>query len=418
MAQNNPLKQISIDQLTPGMFIVVVDVPWYRTPFLSHKRMIEDLATIQAMKECGIRTVTIDISKGTNLRADANSKRPDKAGTDSRGAMVTETAISPPQLKADSVQTLYTEAHEAVERIFTDLEQGLPPSPAATKAVVSGVLMLISDDHASVLTHLALHKLKQFDVSLAAHALDTCILSLIIGIESELDDAMQAHLGMGALLHDAGYARLPRNLVRRRASCSEQERVLLQQHPALGTALLTKTGGIDEAVIRIVAEHHERGDGSGFPTGQKHDGISKLATIVGIVDWYDGMVSRRGGRAAMMPYDAVRRLFLAGQQGRFEVSLVELVIRSIGVYPIGSLVLLNTGEHAVVTGINPGQRLKPLIKIIGGPKGESYVTPLLIDLAAQTMDREARSVLRGLDPVQEHVNIAMYLDEKTSPEAA
>jgi HD-GYP domain-containing protein (c-di-GMP phosphodiesterase class II) len=417
MAPKTPLKQISIDQLTPGMFIVEVDVPWYRTPFFSHKRLVEDVASIRAMKECGIRTVTIDISKGTDLRADAHSKGPVKAGTDTRGAMVTGTPTSPTHLKAQTVQTLYAEAHEAVERIFTDLEQGAPPSPAATKAVVSGVLTLINDDRASVLTHFALTKLKQFDVSLAAHALDTCILSLIIGMESELDEAMQAHLGMGALLHDAGYTQLPRNLVRKRAACSEQERLVLQQHPALGTALLTKTGGLDEAVIRIVAEHHERGDGSGFPTGQKCAGISKLAAIVGIVDCYDGMVSRRGGRAAMMPYDAVRRLFLAGNDGRFEISLVENVIRSIGVYPIGSLVLLNTGEHAVVTGINLGHRLKPLIKIIGGSKGESYPTPLLIDLAAQTTDREARSVLRGLDPIQERVNIAMYLDE-TQPEAA
>jgi HD-GYP domain-containing protein (c-di-GMP phosphodiesterase class II) len=301
--------------------------------------------------------------------------------------------------------------------MFTSLEQGNPPSPSLTETVVSGVLMQIINDRSAVMTHLALQKLKQFDCSLAAHALDTCILSLIVAVESELDDATQAQLGTGALLHDAGYARLPHNLVRRREVCTEQERLLLQQHPALGAALLTKTAGIDEAVTRIVAEHHERVDGSGFPAGQRQDSISRLATIVGIVDWYDGMVSRRGGRAAMLPVDAVRRLFIAGQQGQFEQSVVEVVIRSIGVYPIGSLVLLNTGEHAIVARVNPGQRLKPLVKIIRGPRSEMYPTPLLIDLAAQTSDQDPRSVLRGLDPVKESINIAMYLDE-TPAEAA
>jgi HD-GYP domain-containing protein (c-di-GMP phosphodiesterase class II) len=282
---------------------------------------------------------------------------------------------------------------------------------------VSKVLTQLINDRTSLMTRLAIQKIKQFDRSLGAHALDTCILSLVIAVESGLDDVMQAHLGAGALLHDAGYVRLPGNLVRRRDDCSEEERVLLQQHPTLGIALLAEEPGIHEEVKRIVAEHHEHVDGSGFPAGHKHDAISQLAKIVGIVDWYDGMVSRRGGRPAMLPHDAIRQLFLAGERGQFEKSLVEVVIRSFGVYPVGSLVRLNTGEQAIVVGVNPGQRLKPLVKITGGPNGESYTNPVQVDLAAQTQDRKVRTVLRVLDPLQERVNIVMYLDE-ASPQAA
>jgi HD-GYP domain-containing protein (c-di-GMP phosphodiesterase class II) len=417
MTVNGPRKDISIDQLTPGMFIVGVDVPWYRSPFLSHTRLIEDAETIQTMRQHGIRTVTIDISKGADVRTDTKEEPPAKIETDSRRAITAETPTCPTQPDTGSAHTLYRDAHETVERIFAHLEQGVAPSPSATKAVVSTVLMRIIDDRAAVMTNLALQKLKQFDGSLATHALDTCILSLVVAVEIGLDETAQTQLGTGALLHDAGYARLPRNLVRKRQTCTDNERLLLQQHPALGTALLTETAGFDTAVTRIVAEHHEREDGSGFPSGLKHDGISTLAMIVGIVDWYDGMVSRRGGRAAMLPSTAIQRLFVAGQRGQFKNTLTESVIRSLGIYPIGSLLLLNTGEQAVVVGINPGQRLKPLVKIIAGPRGESYVTPLLTDLAAQTPDRQSRSILRGLDPVQERVNIALYLDDITSEAA-
>jgi len=417
MTVNGPRKDISIDQLTPGMFIVGVDVPWYRSPLLSHTRLIENVETIQTMRQHGIRTVTIDVSKGADVRTDAKKARPAQAKTESHEIIATETPTPPTQPDIGSVHTLYSDAHETVERIFAQLEQGVAPSPTVTKAVVSSVLMRIIDDRAAVMTHLALQKLKQFDGSLATHALDTCILSLVVAVEIGLDETAQAQLGTGALLHDAGYARLPRNLVRKRQTCADNERLLLQQHPALGTALLTDTAGFDAAVIRIVAEHHEREDGSGFPSGLKHDGISTLALMVGIVDWYDGMVSRRGGRTAMLPSTAVQRLFVAGQQGQFKNTLAESVIRSIGIYPIGSLVLLNTGEHAVVVGINPEQRLKPLVKIIAGPRGESYVAPMPTDLAAQTPDRESRSILRGLDPVQEHVNVALYLDDISSEAA-
>jgi hypothetical protein len=92
-------------------------------------------------------------------------------------------------------------------------------------------------------------------------------------------------------------------------------------------------------------------------------------------------------------------------------------VRSIGVYPLGSLVRLNTGEIAIVVGINPEQRLKPLVKVISGPQGKSYVTPLRIDLALPTQNQKTRSVLEVLDPATERVNIAMYLDEPSAQAA-
>jgi HD-GYP domain-containing protein (c-di-GMP phosphodiesterase class II) len=420
MATKDSLKQIAVDQLIPGMFIIDMDVPWYRTPFLSHKRLIKDLATIQTMKQCGIRKVTIDTNKGKDVQPDAVRDKSVGDAAVHYGVGSGETSVgmtAPVQVQTDSAQTLYAEAQVAVERIFDDLDQGLPPPPATTKAIVSKVLERIVNDRTAVMTQLAVQKIKQFDRSLAANALDTCVLSLVVAVECGLDETMQVHLGAGALLHDAGYVRLPRNLVRRRDECSEQELALLQQHPKLGITLLSEGPGIDEEVKRIVAEHHERGDGSGYPGGLKSEAISQLAKIVGIVDWYDGMVSRRGGRPAMLPHDAVRQLFLAGERGQFEKSLIEIVIRSVGVYPVGSLVRLNTGEQAVVVGVNPAQRLKPLVKITGGPQGESYANPLQVDLAEQTQDRGVRTVLRVLDPAQERVNIAMYFDE-APPQAA
>lgn len=416
MAAPNVLKRISISQLIPGMFIVEMDVPWYRTPFLTHKRLIEDRQTIQTMMDCGIQMVTIDVSKGHDIPAAASSNQP-PTRTPAAHKEAMETPASPVQSQAESTQVLYADAHEAMERIFADLDRQLPPTPAAATAVVAGVLTQIVNDRTALMAHLAFQKLKSFDTSLAAHSLDTCILSLIVASESGLDVSRQVQLGLGALLHDVGYARLPRNLVRKRDECSDQERLLLHQHPALGVATLADIQGLDDEVRRVVAEHHERGDGSGYPSLRTQDAISQLAKIVGIVDWYDGMISRRGGRPAMLPHDAIRRLFLAGEKHHFDKSLIEIVIRSLGVYPTGSLLRLNTGEQAVVVAVNPHHRLKPRVKIIGGPRGESYASPLCIDLSAQSEDREPRAVTGVLDPAHDRVNLAMYLDD-THPEAA
>ncbi len=408
-------KRIAIEQLIPGMFIIEMDVPWYRTPFLSHRRLIKNQQTIQLMKQHGIRMVTIDTSKGFDLQSEPSTNAQHATNPDIPAPPVQKAERTREATPDDhSVTVIYAQAQEEVERIFEDLERGIPPTPEATKAIVSNVLEQVLSDRAAMAAQVAIHKIKQFDRSLTTHALDTCILSLVVAIESGLDQPTQEQVGMGALLHDTGYVRLPRNLVRKREECSGQDKTLLEQHCKLGVALLSEHPGMHEDVLRIVREHHERADGSGFPAGLGNDQISRLAQIVGIVDLYDGMVSRRGARPSMIPHDAVRQLFLAGEQGQFEKSLVELMIRSIGVYPVGSLVRLNTGEQAVVVGVNPQQRLKPLVKITTDPQGGSYTTPIDVDLATPSADRTVRTVLRVLDPAQERVNMGIHLDQALS----
>jgi len=413
-------KRISIEQLKPGMFIVEMDLPWYRSPFLFHKRLIHDVATIAAMKQHGVQYVTIDTAKGIDVHQSGISPAVEPAHSVESGASASpalETALNsnaPPSNDGGAraiAASVYTEAQEAVERIFADLERGVPPTPAATKVVVEGILHQVLNSRSELLLHSTLLNIKQFDRSLGAHALDSAILSLVVAVESGVEPALYEHLGKGALLHDVGYVRLPRNLVRKRDECSDSERRLLEQHPQLGIAVLGEQSGFHQEVCRIVMEHHERCDGSGYPRQMKHPDIAPLAQIVGIVDFYDKMVSRRGGRPAMIPHDAVRQLFLVGERGQYPKPLVEAVIRSIGVYPVGSLVRLNTGEQAVVVGVNPEHRLKPQVKITGGPHGESYPNPEQVDLSIPSQGRVTRTVLRVLDPTQERVNIAMYLGD-------
>lgn len=417
-------KQISIEQLIPGMFVVEMDLPWYRTPFLFHKRLIRDVETIGVMKQHGVQQVTIDTTKGLDVQAPAHTPpvtSETSAGVLDAGHPGNKVLEKPGPVPMDGgesqIAAVYGEAQEAVERIFADLERGVPPTPAATKVIVGGVINQVLHDRSALLLHSTFLKVKQFDRSLGAHALDTAILSLVVAVESGVDPSLYEHLGIGALLHDVGYVRLPRNLVRKRDECNESEQRLLEQHAQLGVTVLGEQSGFHQEVCRVVMEHHERCDGSGYPRKMKAVDVSPLAQIVGIVDLYDKMVSRRGGRPAMIPHDAVRQLFLVGERGQYPKPLVEAVIRSIGVYPVGSLVRLNTGEQAVVVGVNPEQRLKPQVKITGGPHGESYPNPEQVDLSLPSQDKVSRTVLRVLDPVQERVNIAMYLGDVTDQAA-
>ena len=314
------------------------------------------------------------------------------------------------QIHAAAAQATYTEAACSMERMFEELEAGIVPRPDTLRMVVTNVLSRVLDDGAAMLSLLSLQKMKRFDRTLASHALDVCTLSLIVGNAYGVAEGEMEALGAGALLHDIGYIRLPRNLYRRSHDLTEQERTIMQQHPALGLAILREAKEDRETVVRIVVEHHECNNGSGFPHKLQGASLSVLAQLVGLVDVYDGMVSRRGGHPAMLPHDAIRQMFRLGDTGQCAKDLIQAMISSLGVYPIGSLVLLNTAEQAVVVGMNQTQRLKPVVKVITGPQGGTYLTPIRVDLGAQALGASARTITKVLDPLHERVNVAMFLD--------
>lgn len=537
-------KTITIDQLKPGMFVIGMDQPWYRTPFLFHKRLVRHQQDIDLLRQHGIKEVTIDPSKGHDLDADSPEKipQPDRAehdrdsqpsGTEGQAdAHATATAeghssgkasqtdcpdrpvktdkdlpapgtqkggrapkdqgqtadhaatwrqdspedarpsdraerettpfppnarvetadqatsansgpakgapqshdaenlatplqappaeeSAPPSAReqAEAAKAAYTEATCSMKRLFEELEAGIVPQPEALRKVVWSVMERVLDDTNSMLSLLYLQKMQRFDRTLASHALDVCTLALIVAQAYGVPKEEMEALGAGALLHDIGYIRLPRNLYRKNHELTAQENAVMQQHPALGLAILREAHEDREAVRRIVGEHQECGDGSGFPNKIKQDALSGLAQLVGLVDVYDGMISRRSGRPAMLPHDAIRQLFQLGDRGQFPKDLIEAAIRSLGVYPIGSLVSLNTGEQAVVVAVNPAQRLKPIVKVITGPQGGSYLTPIRVDLAVHGTDASMRSIAKVLDPLHERVNVALFLDG-IEPEAA
>jgi putative nucleotidyltransferase with HDIG domain len=436
------VKTITIDQLKPGMFIVGMDQPWYRTPFLLHKRLIRHWNDIDLLRQHGIKEVKIDPSQGLDVEPVQSEDAPtahtqetvaapqpshpvkptspektpqthDHEEIGTAQSPVTQKDAPPPsnaREQAVAAQETYREATSTMERMFEELETGHVPRPDTVRNVVTNVLSRVLDNGASMLSLLSLEKMKRFDRTLASHALDVCTLSLIVAHDYGVAAKDLEALGAGALLHDIGYVRLPRNLYRRSRDLTELECRMMQQHPTLGLAILREAQEDRDAVVRIVMEHHECGNGSGFPHKLQGDSLSVLAQLVSLVDVYDGLVSRRGGHPAMLPHDAIRQLFRLGDAGQYAKDLIQVMIGSLGVYPISSLVLMNTGEQAVVVGMNDNQRLKPVVKMIIGPKGESYLPPIRVDLGSQAAGTTVRSITKVLDPLHERVDVAMFLD--------
>jgi HD-GYP domain-containing protein (c-di-GMP phosphodiesterase class II) len=201
------------------------------------------------------------------------------------------------------------------------------------------------------------------DDYLYGHALATSVWALSFGRHLGLDKETLTLLGTGAMLLDIGKIRIPPKVLRKPGALDPPEWKLMQMHAAYGARLLRAAPGIDPRILSMVESHHERQDGSGYPSGLKGDQIPLIARIAGIVDSYDAMITNRSHARAKSAYDAVRELTVLSGKG-FQAELVELFVQAVGVFPTGTLVELNTGEVGVVIAQNRFRRLRPEVMVI------------------------------------------------------
>jgi len=303
------------------------------------------------------------------------------------------------------------EAIAAIERVFDGIKTGSTLDCPALRSTVPSLVERLLDHHASMTTLILLNQMRQADGDLFEHAVNAAVLALVVGKEQGLDAAALEHLGLGAILHDVGQMRLPHNLLRKSGAYTVREEKLMRLHPELGAMIASQAQQLDEACLRIVIEHHELLDGSGYPNKLAGNQISPLSQIVGLVDRYDALTSGRGGRPALFPAQAMRELYQLGLSHRYDRDLVERMIHCLGVYPIGSLVELNTGERGIVIAQHRSERLKPTIKLIWEARGQPYPMPWIVDLAAGSFQGPERSILCVLDPAEEQVNMAACIED-------
>jgi HD-GYP domain-containing protein (c-di-GMP phosphodiesterase class II) len=423
-------KRISIDDLVVGMYIVGLDQPWLQSPFLFHRRRIRRHEEIARLKAYGIRQVTIDLSRGVDL-VETVEMPPQPA----QALLPASPALSPfslresqgeeafpkggdilsqPQVSPLSdlalVRAVYTEAMTAVQSIFEGAKTGAPLNSGAAQEVVHSLLETMLSHHETLVS---LIHMRQFEANLYAHSINTCVFALMLGTMQDLDKAVLTSLGMGALLHDVGQIHLPRNLLCKPGLYTAQEQQLMQVHPRLGATMLSQAQMPVDA-CRVVAEHHERVDGSGYPWGLSGAALSPLSQIVAIAEIYDTMLDTREGRPPLLPAQAIKELYQLGRSQQLDLGLVECMIRCLGIYPVGSLVELSTGERGLVIAVNPANALQPVVHILWDPVQQPYATPVTIDLAAPDADALPRMICHVLDPTTEGHDIATYVQEGNS----
>jgi HD-GYP domain-containing protein (c-di-GMP phosphodiesterase class II) len=410
--ESSTKKRIPLSQLKPGMYVVELDRAWIHTPFLFDSRRIRNAREIELLAKHGVREVIIDPARATDADlAKLHAVREPLLEHCGKTNEPAETAQGQPENVVSSLlrelsaaKAIQEEALATAQTIFEGVGRGSAlNSPAAKKTVVS----LLDSVTRSPEANLLLTQMRRFENDLFTHAVNSCVLAMVVGTLEDFAEEI-TELGLGALLHDVGQVRLPRNLVRKHDPFTDQERRLLEQHPLLGGAILEQADKISMAAHQIVVEHHERLNGTGYPPKSGQRPMSPLSQIVAITDAYDAMITGRNG-VLQKPIDALRELYRDANAGAFDRDLVEKVIRSLGVYPVGSLVELSTGERGIVLAANRNDTLKPTIRLVLSRDGLPLSRGPVVNLGAAESSALGRRILRTLDPGKEHVNIIRHL---------
>ncbi|MGE0473260.1 MAG: HD-GYP domain-containing protein [Nitrospirales bacterium] len=401
-------KRIPIQELRPGMFIASLDQSWFKTPFLRHQWRVKRDDEITLLKNYGIQEVMIDTDQGLDVDSKGISETPSsdpKASDDS--PVLDQPALGPDPEEIESARTLRSEAISTLDNFFRQMKLSTSHHLDEVRGVVSTLLDGILDHRAAMVS---LIQMRRFDPDLASHGVDTGILAMAIGQEHHCDIKSLKALGLAALVHDIGQLRLPLNIVRKPTPYTSQDHKLMERHCEMGMALLKDFPGIPEESRDMILSHHERLDGSGYPHQLQGTQISEITQILSIADTYDAQISGRCYDPPVPPARALSELYRAAMAGQYQLGLVQQLIQLLGVYPIGTLVRLNTNEQAIVVWVSSHTRMFPTVKLLKDAFGKPYTDPVLLDLSAQTDGHPRRTIAEALDPQREGWDIGQFLE--------
>lgn len=380
-------KRIPLHQLRVGMYVAGVDCSWFRTPFLTHRFLVQTVEQIERLRRSNIHTVDIDPSKGLDV-----TSLPIAEDTLHTIGLLTSIQAPPAQETPPSLEMLAEEltvAQEARDKLAQSVKtvfDEISKTGAARPGPVNEAVQEITIVTRTLSTHAAFMAMshgRHLDASFNNHGLAVCTLAMIIG-QTLGYDLMKLHeLATGALLHDIGLLQLPSHLFRTSTPLSGEDLATFHHHPRLGAIAIEAQRDFPQTVRQIVAEHHVTPDGHGYPSETSAGSTAETSRIVMIADRYEELLTGFGGLRPLPSHAAIQQLFQEGEFGRLDLGLVSLFIKLVGIYPVYSFVELNTKERGLITTINPATLHQPIVALTYDETGSPYRSPLTVDLANQ-----------------------------------
>jgi putative nucleotidyltransferase with HDIG domain len=409
------LKKISTREAKIGMFVAQLDRSWMETPFVFHKFRIKSAQQVDQLKAY-CRYVYIDTEKGGDLDsrppdplrsrepvrpAQGDERKSSSGGKPDRVSLTEELKVA---------RDIHGETKKVVDNILEDVRLGKAIDTSAAKKSVENIVDSVMRNRDALV---CLSQLKNRDEYTAFHSLNVCILAVAFGRALVLPREDLQLLGIGGLLHDIGKMKVPLEILNKPDKLTDAEFAEMKNHVRYGAEILSQIADLPDPVVQMVGQHHERYNGKGYLLGLQGEQVSLFGQISTIVDVYDAITSDRVYRPGLLPNAALKKMF-AWSATDFNQGLFERFIKSIGIYPAGSLIEINQSEIGIVMAANRTDAVKPTVKLVKNRAGQIYRPAPLVDTAgreAQT-GRERYRITKILDPIQEGITISAFLNEQ------
>ncbi len=370
--ESNVLKKISVEHLRLGMHVHELCGSWMDHPFWRSKFVISDVNDLNGIRESGITELWIDVAKGLDVAVievrQTQMQPSPREEPPKRVSMAEETARA---------AKICAKAKDAVASMYQEVRMG----KTFDSEVAGGLVQEISS---SVMRNpgalISLARLKTADDYTYMHSVAVCALMVALARQLNLDAKLTRELGMAGLLHDMGKAFTPPEILNKPGKLTDEEFTIMRQHPVEGHKVLLEGGAVGEIPLDVSLHHHEKMDGNGYPERLASEKISLYAKMGAVCDVYDAITSNRPYHAGWDPAEAIRRM-TEWCKGHFDERIFKSFVKIIGIYPVGSLVRLESGRLAVVMEQSEKSLLTPKVKVFYSTRLKTYIMPEILALS-------------------------------------
>ena len=375
-------KRVPVSELQVGMYIVSTDASWLQNPFWRSKMLINHPLEIKQLVEAGIEWVVIDTAKGlVPAVAQADPLLEESAGpASSPSELVVERRASPrprPRItEVERAQAIVERSKSAVTAMFGEARLGHAVRVEDVAPLVDEISASMARDRSAILN---VTRLKTKDEYTYLHSVAVCALMMNFARELRFPQAEVHEIGIAGLLHDIGKMAIPTEVLEKPGALDEEEQRIIRGHPEKGAQLLRGSEGVTAATLDVCLHHHERIDGRGYPFGLSARDLSQRARMSAICDVYDAVTSTRPYKDAWSPSEALTRML--SWEGHFDPALLDIFVRSIGIYPLGGLVRLHSGRLAVVMAADAASPTAPQVRAFYDITGAHFIEPVDLSTA-------------------------------------
>jgi putative nucleotidyltransferase with HDIG domain len=382
------LKKIRVEDVQLGMHIKEFCGSWMDHPFWRSQFVINDPKDLAKVKASKITEVIIDTDKGLDVPPEVQTAAAPEE-PDAPEVAEIEEAVKYDRPVFSRIQKVAAEkefaraaaickqATGAVASMFQEARMGKAVNNEVAKAVVEDIAESVSRNGGALIS---LARLKTADDYTYMHSVAVCALMVALARQLKMSDDEVRAAGFAGLLHDIGKMAVPLEVLNKPGKLTDEEFALVKKHPEEGVRLLHEGGVTDEAVIDVCLHHHEKTNGTGYPKGLDITQISRLAKMGAVCDVYDAITSNRPYKAGWDPAQSLKQM-ASWANGHFDPAIFQAFVSSLGIYPTGSLVLLDNNFLAVVVDQSPESLLKPQVKVFFSTRSGLRVKPEMVNLA-------------------------------------